>query len=100
MTIKLSTLKTLCENASPGPWRHYDIYGDDAEYGEVFGASIAGEKLILDSRDNAAFIAALNPQTALKLIEIAEKAKRVCHHFGMNEEANTDLIEALRGVER
>lgn len=66
----LAELKELALKASPGPWK--------LEFRRLIGPKIyrdCGDKIQMAYSDDAAYIAAANPQTVLKLIERIEKLR-------------------------
>lgn len=91
--MTLSELKKLAQRATPGGWSE-DVDGDDndvvfsTEYGFGFDSDDFTPAIVADcsrsydmpdemKHSNACFIAALNPSTALKLIGLLERAKRI-----------------------
>jgi hypothetical protein len=111
MTLKLSHLKTLCEQATSGPWEKLCMNGDGRHYAVgVSGHSLLGwadrsccESCYRNFDADAAFVVAINPETAKKLIEIATSAKELLDYLddeiGMDKPQLTWLRGALRGVE-
>jgi hypothetical protein len=97
----LTELKKLAEEATPGPW-------DSPQHSGYAVRNSAGYGIILaDCRRTAKFIAAANPQTILKLIELVE-----LQHGALRIEANIyidndpedgppeSIAEALASYER
>lgn len=88
--MTLSELKKLAQRATPGSWSE-DVDGDDndvvfsTEYGFGFDSDDFTPAIVADcsrsydmpdemKHSNACFIAALNPSTALRMIELLEEA--------------------------
>lgn len=82
---ELARLKELAEKATPGEWRA-DRYVILSPKGHTLGRTYAiSENCIqrmevVDSYDNAAFIAAANPQTVLALIDDLVKTRDALAH--------------------
>lgn len=83
-SIDIEELKRLAEAATPGPWnKHYEGGGDHVVMrGECEVAVCSGPSPFSDTDDyentaeNAAYIAAVNPQAILALIEEIEDLRR------------------------
>lgn len=77
MKISLQVLREAAKKAEPGPWilggcSRRMITKPDGYIGDGFIADV-------DTKANAYFIAAANPQTILALLDVVEAAKE---HFG------------------
>lgn len=98
--MTLSELKKLAQSATPGIWSE-DVDGDDndvvfsTEYGFGFDSDDFTPAIVADcsrsydmpdemKHSNACFIAALNPATALRMIELLEMAEEIVRYAGNN----------------
>ena len=94
MTINLNNLRKTTEAATPGRWTFSETFDFGFKY--VVSNEDAIAPCFSMNGFDAQFIAALNPATALKLIEIAEACARAerdgyaIPHY---------ITEAMRGVE-
>ena len=68
-------LRRLAEAATPGPWWHEWVDGDDwwAVYGQPTGDMVCPEVCTMGSPDEAAYIAAVNPAVVLGLLDEIER---------------------------
>jgi hypothetical protein len=82
MPIDLTTLETLARAATPGPW----LENDDSECGRYAGPP--GQSL---TRADAAYIAAMSPDVALKLLAVVQAAKALAD----DNSDDPDLISAV-----
>lgn len=82
MTLPLAKLKELAEKATPGPWKAIPTY-DENKFLNVSVVSPRGDAdlgtwMVCAAREaNAAFIAAVNPQTVLALVERIEELEAI-----------------------
>lgn len=78
--MTLSELKKLAQSATPGSWQDG---GDHIFASQEFkneGPVIADFYKCRDSQSNIDYITALNPSTALRMIELLERAKVYIEH--------------------
>ena len=75
MSIDLQAIKARAEAATPGPWWHEWVDGDDwwAVYGQPTGDMVCPEVCTMWSSDEAAYIAAVNPVVVLGLLDEIER---------------------------
>ena len=75
MSIDLEAIKARAEAATPGPWWHEWVDGDDwwAVYGQPTGDMVCPEVCTMWSSDEAAYIAAVNPAVVLGLVAEIER---------------------------
>ena len=75
MSIDLEAIKARAEAATPGPWWHEWVDGDDwwAVYGQPTGDMVCPEVCTMGSPDEAAYIAAVNPAVVLGLLDEIER---------------------------
>ena len=77
MTDRIDTarLRELAEAATPGPWVHEWVDGDDwwAVYGQPTGDMVYPEVCTTWSSDEAAYIAAVNPAVVPALVAEIER---------------------------
>jgi len=113
MTIKLSELRRLAEEATPGEWKWAWRKDDEYTPGSVFSEVNRGHAYAVAMcprygkstfAKDAPFIAAANPATLLRLLEIAEHARRTLICFDENRPISgaislDDLRKAMEGVE-
>ena len=103
--MKLTELESVAKAATPGPWT-----AKDAEDG--FGVAYDGDEvanlcqcivvprangMLAHPRKDALYIAAMSPDVALKLIAVAQAAKRVAFSNGFDA-ALPDKQLALRNA--
>ncbi len=64
-------LRRLAENATPGPWWHEWVDGDDwwAVYGQPTGDMVCPEVCTMGGADESAYIAAASPDVVLGLLD-------------------------------
>ena len=74
-SIDLEAIKARAEAATPGPWWHEWVDGDDwwAVYGQPTGDMVCPEVCTTWSSDEAAYIAAANPAVVLGLAAEIER---------------------------
>ena len=67
-------LRKLAEAATPGPWWHEWVDGDDwwAVYGQPTGDMVCPEVCTMGGADESAYIAAANPAAVLGLLDEAD----------------------------
>ena len=75
MTPEFAELRRLAEAATPGPWWHEWVDGDDwwAVYGQPTGDMVRPEVCTMWRSDEAAYIAAANPTVVLALLDAADE---------------------------
>ena len=75
--MKLDELEKLAKAATPGPWKvKFDINVSDREGVSVLGAGGTDATAHFDrNRNNATFIAAANPATVLRLVELLRESQ-------------------------
>ena len=73
--IDLEAIKARAKAATPGPWWHEWVDGDDwwAVYGQPTGDMVCPEVCTMWSSDEAAYIAAVNPAVVLGLVAEIER---------------------------
>ena len=73
--IDRTELRRLLDAATPGPWWHEWVDGDDwwAVYGQPTGDMVCPEVCTMGSPDEAAYIAAVNPAVVLGLLDEIER---------------------------
>jgi hypothetical protein len=106
----LDTLERLAKEACPGPWSHgLDMDPPDStieagnngavchiqEHGSMNTVNRTGERF---SHDDARYIAALDPDTILKLIAVCRAAEKALE-FIITMEKYKELKEALAALE-
>lgn len=82
LTEYLTELERLAKAAPPGPWT---TFADE----DTFGIYHLAEHIDLrdgEPEDNASFISALNPDTALKLIELVEVMREALNYIAEGED--------------
>lgn len=87
----MSDLRALAAKATPGPWSIVgsNIWADNANEGPD-PAQIVASALGRPHEDNAAYIAACDPQTILALLDRAERAEAALGSL------RSGLIEVIR----
>ena len=103
-TPDVTELRRLAVAATPGPWWHEWVDGDDwwAVYGQPTGDMVCPEVCTMWSSDESAYIAAANPAVMLGLLD------RLAHITSARDAAraevarltaivNSDVFEATRG---
>ncbi len=83
----VAELRRLAENATPGPWVHEWVDGDDwwAVYGCPTGDMVCPEVCTMWGSDEAAYIAAANPAAVLGLLD------RLAHMREARDNARTEV---------
>ena len=73
--MNLTQLKSICEAATPGPWKKEDsCYGEEEVWG--FWHRVGPFELIGKTMDeNSTFIATFNPATIAKILAVVEAAE-------------------------
>ena len=73
--VDRAELRRLLDEATPGPWWHEWVDGDDwwAVYGQPTGDMVCPEVCTMGSSDEAAYIAAVNPAVVLGLVSEIER---------------------------
>lgn len=93
MTMQLEKLKALAQEATPGPWHWtWDGAGQPGRVGKTLPCepvedcgynshciALTQEAGRFDQQANAAFIAAADPATVLRLLAVVEAAKVAAH---------------------
>ena len=98
MTLDLDSLEKLADEATPGPWVYEGTgYTDDGgQYREVTSpAEVIFGEWSTPSEENAAFIAAANPQAIKALIAELKEARAVIDRLASSEAF--DVPQAISG---
>ncbi len=95
---ELEKLRAIAEAATPGPWEEssYRVMTvGPKDLGMV--AYLANNKATrtIQASKNTSFIASLNPQTALALIEMCEAAVEIIEEVFLNGRGRANLPEGL-----
>ena len=92
----VAELRRLAENATPGPWVHEWVDGDDwwSVYGCPTGDMVCPEVCTMWGSDEAAYIAAANPAAMLGLLD------RLDHMREARDNARTEVERLTARVER
>ena len=77
-TPDVAELRRLAEAATPGPWWHEWVDGDDwwAVYGQPTGDMVCPEVCTMWGSDESAYIAAANPAVVLGLLDATDALRR------------------------
>lgn len=83
--MTLSELRKLAQSATPGSWQDGGAHIFTSQEFKNEGPLIADFYKCTDSQANIDYITALNPSTALRMIELLERAKKefelMCAYF-------------------
>ena len=92
----VAELRRLAENATPGPWVHEWVDGDDwwSVYGCPTGDMVCPEVCTMWGSDEAAYIAAANPAATLGLLD------RLAHMREARDAARAEVKRLTAKVER
>ena len=104
-------LRRLAEAATPGPWWHEWVGGDDwwAVYGQPTGGMVRPEVCTTWGSDESAYIAAANPAVVLGLLDATDALRAELAHMceardnaraeveRLTAIVNSDVFEATRG---
>lgn len=110
-TPDVAELRRLAEAATPGPWWHEWVDGDDwwAVYGQPTGDMVCPEVCTMWGSDESAYIAAANPAVVLGLLDATDALRAELAHMCEARDAqraeverltaivNSDVFEATRG---
>lgn len=90
----VAELRRLAENATPGPWVHEWVDGDDwwAVYGQPTGDMVCPEVCTMWGSDEAAYIAAASPDVVLGLLD------RLAHMREARDDARAEHLGAVQAA--
>lgn len=107
MSVDTKSLRKLAEAATPGPWAVGPYYNRDGhgvgpvvhDVGHVNSDAVVAEHVV---KEDAAFIAAANPQTVIALLDdnesLNETAKRRLDDMALMSEKTVQLREQLSAM--
>lgn len=87
---KLEKLKELAGRATPGPWRA--CITDENEHGPIYKIGSDDEDCELNHANDAAYVAAANPQTVQALVTVIEKQRAALQAIGVDSGENDPRI--------
>lgn len=90
----VAELRRLAEAATPGPWWHEWVDGDDwwAVYGQPTGDMVCPEVCTTGGSDESAYIAAANPAVVLGLLDATDTAAdRLAHMREARDNARAEV---------
>lgn len=93
-------LRCLAEAATPGPWWHEWVDGDDwwAVYGQPTGDMVCPEVCTMWGADESAYIAAANPAAVLGLLDEADALRAELAHMREARDNARAEVERLTGL--
>ena len=98
----VAELRRLAEAATPGPWWHEWVDGDDwwAVYGQPTGDMVCPEVCTMWGADESAYIAAANPAAVLGLLDEADALRaELAHMTEARDNARAERDAALRTMD-
>jgi hypothetical protein len=94
----LDKLEELAKAATPGPWS--DMDGTCVESRNDWICQMWGKTEIdfPDAKENAAYVAAANPETILRLVRVARAAKVIQSHLDEGARPDQIALDELRAA--